>query len=79
MKEILNKICMTVFEITLPLFMLLGAVLVFTQIAGALMGNGALVLGANNALKTYAIWAASVCAAAGFIMGYCKKGGKHGD
>lgn len=72
MKETIYKICMVIFEITLPLFILMGAVLVFTQLIGALLGNGALVLGINSAIKTYSVWVASICAFSGFIMGYTK-------
>ena len=72
MKKTIYNICMVIFEITLPLFLLMGTVLVLTQLVGALIGNGALVLGINYALKTYSIWVASVCAFAGFIMSYCK-------
>lgn len=73
MKKAVHGFCMVVFEITLPLFLLMGAVLVFTQLAGALVGNGALVKGVNSALKTYSIWVASVCAFSGFIMGYVRE------
>lgn len=72
MKKTIYNICMVIFEITLPLFLLMGAVLVFTQLIGALIGNGAIVLGINSALKTYSIWVASICAFSGFIMGYTK-------
>ena len=68
MKKTIYNICMVVFEITLPLFLLMGAVLVFGQLIGALMGNGAIVLGLNNAIKTY-----SVCAFSGFIMSYVRE------
>lgn len=71
-RQMIYKICMIVFEITLPLFMIMGAVLVFTQLVGALTGNGAVVLGINNALEVYSIWTASICAFSGFIMGYVK-------
>lgn len=70
MKTTINNICMVIFEITLPLFLLMGTALVLTQLVGALMGNGALVLGINSALKTYSIWVASICAFSGYIMGY---------
>lgn len=73
MKKTIYNICMIVFEITLPLFLLMGTVLVLTQLIGALLGNGALVLGINSALKTYSIWAASICAFSGFIMSYVRK------
>lgn len=73
MKKTIYNICMIVFEITLPLFLLMGTVLVLTQMIGALLGNGALVLGINSALKTYSIWAASICAFSGFIMSYVRE------
>lgn len=73
MKKTIYNICMIVFEITLPLFLLMGTVLVLTQLIGALLGNGALVLGINSALKTYSIWAASICAFSGFIMSYVRE------
>lgn len=72
MKKTIYNICMAVFEITLPLFLVLGAVLVFTQLIGALIGNGAIVLGINTAVKTYSIWVSSICAFSGFIMGYTR-------
>ena len=73
MKKTIYNICMVVFEITLPLFLLMGAVLVFGQLIGALMGNGTIVLGLNNAIKTYSVWVASVCAFSGFIMSYVRE------
>lgn len=73
MKKMIYNICMIVFEITLPLFLLMGMILVLTQLVGALMGNGALVLGINSALKTYSIWVASICAFSGFIMSYVRE------
>lgn len=72
MKKTIYNICMVVFEITLPLFLVMGAVLVFTQLIGALIGNGAIVLGINTAIKTYSIWVSSICAFSGFIMGYTR-------
>lgn len=73
MKKAINSVCMVIFEVTLPLFLIMGAVLVFTQLFGALMGNGALVKGVNTALKTYSVWVASICAFSGFIMGYTRE------
>ena len=37
MKKTLYRICVLVFEITLPLFVILGGILVFTQLAGAVI------------------------------------------
>ena len=62
MKKTLYRICVLVFEITLPLFVILGGILVFTQLAGAVIGNGAVVLGIDNALKFYATVVSCICA-----------------
>lgn len=72
MKNTLLQICMAVFTVTLPLFMLLGIVIVLGQIVGIIMGNGALVLGISSALKVYSTWVASVCAFSGFFVSYLK-------
>lgn len=58
MKKTIYNFCMVVFEVTLPLFLIMGAILVFGQLIGALMGNGAFVKGINDALKTYSVWVA---------------------
>lgn len=73
MKKTIYNICMVIFEITLPLFLLMGAILVFGQLIGGLIGNGAIVMGLDDALGTYSIWVASICAFAGFIMSYTKE------
>ena len=68
MKKTIYNFCMVVFEVTLPLFLIMGAILVFGQLIGALMGNGAFVKGINDAL-----WVASICAFSGFIMSYTRE------
>ena len=40
MKKTIYSICMVIFEITLPLFLIMGAVLVYTQLFGAIIGDG---------------------------------------
>ncbi|MDR3728340.1 MAG: hypothetical protein Q3X94_00980 [Oscillospiraceae bacterium] len=72
MKKTLYRICVVVFEITLPLFVVLGAVLVFTQLVGAILGNGAVVLGIDNALKFYATLISCICAFSAFFSSYLK-------
>lgn len=72
MKKTLYRICVVVFEITLPLFVILGAVLVFTQLVGAILGNGAVVLGIDNALKFYATLISCICAFSAFFSSYLK-------
>lgn len=73
MKKMLYNICMIIFEVTLPLFLIMGAILVFGQLIGALIGNGAFVQGINDVLKTYSVWIASICAFSGFIMSYTRE------
>lgn len=72
MKKTLYRICVVVFEITLPLFVILGAILVFTQLVGAIMGNGAVVLGIDNAVKFYATLISCICAFSAFFSSYLK-------
>ena len=72
MKKTLYRICVLVFEITLPLFVILGGILVFTQLAGAVIGNGAVVLGIDNALKFYATVVSCICAFSAFCSSYLK-------
>ena len=78
MKKTLYRILMPVFEITLPVFLLMGAVLVFTQLFGAAAGNGAIVMGVNSALKLYATWISCICAFSAFFLSYLRdqKAGK---
>lgn len=73
MKKTIYNICMVIFEITLPLFLIMGAVLVYTQLFGAIAGNGWLVKTINSSLKTYSVWVSCICAFAGFIMSYTKE------
>ena len=70
MKETLKKICLYVFEITLFLFLFLGAIIVLTQLLGCITKDGKLVLAISKSLNQYATWSASACAFAGFIIGY---------
>ena len=73
MKKTLAKIFLTIFSITLPLFLIMGAVLVFTQLFGAIAGNGVLVLGINKAVKVYATWISCICAFSAFFLSYLKE------
>ncbi len=72
MRDTLYRCCYKVFVLTLIAFMLMGMAIVFVQILGVLLGHGNMVYGINAALKTYAIWVASVCGFAGFFAGYLK-------
>ena len=73
MKKTIYSICMVIFEITRPLFLIMGEVLVYTQLFGAVIGDGKLVKTINSSLKTYSVWVSCVCAFSGFIMSYTKE------
>lgn len=73
MKKAIYRICLLIFEITLPIFVILGGILVLTQLVGAILGNGALVLGISDALKIYATWTACICAFSAFVISYVKE------
>ena len=62
MKKTIYNFCMLVFEVTLQLFIIMVAILVFGQL-----------IGINDALKTYSVWVASICAFSGFIMSYTRE------
>lgn len=72
MKNTLYNLCKWIFNITLPLFMLMGAALVFGQILGVFMNNPNLVLWLKNILKDQAIIVSCVTGFAGFFAYYLK-------
>lgn len=61
MKDTLYKYLNMLFTITMILFVLMTAMIVLVQIVGIAAGNGGIVLGINDALKTCAIWVSTVC------------------
>ena len=69
MKETMYRILSTVFNISLPLFMLMGFVLVAVQLIGALLGLGDLVLFAGDC-EVYCIWMSVLCGFAGYFASY---------
>jgi hypothetical protein len=71
MKETMYRIFSTIFNISLPLFMLMGFAVVAIQLIGALLGLGQLVLMAGDC-ELYCIWMSVVCGFAGFIAHYFK-------
>ena len=63
---------MLVFELTLPLFLLLGIAVVLVQLFAALTANGSLAVGIDAALKIWAIRISCVTAFCGFFLSYLK-------
>jgi len=71
MKAILHTIFSTVFNITLPLFMVMGLVIVVVQMVAAVMGDGQTVLAAGKS-EIYAIWVSVICGFAGYLDHYVR-------
>lgn len=69
MKETMYRILSIIFDISLPLFMLMGFAVVALQIVGALLGLGGLVLAAGNC-EVYCIYMSVLCGFAGFFAHY---------
>lgn len=72
MKNKLYKLFMLVFSVSLPMFLILGVIIVFGQIIGLIINSGTIVLTVNELLKTIAIKISSICAFSGFFIGYLK-------
>ncbi|WP_297863020.1 hypothetical protein [uncultured Acidaminococcus sp.] len=72
MKKTLKTLCMTIFEITMPLFMLVGIALVLIQTVAIFSGNGSLLVWIRKTLYPWASNASSVCMFAAFIFSYVK-------
>lgn len=61
MKDTIYKYLNLLFTVTMILFVLMTAVIVLVQLVGIAVGNGGMVLGINDALKTYATWVSTIC------------------
>lgn len=73
MKSLLKTICMTVYQITMPAFMIIGCIMVLTQIFSALTSNGNLCVYIRNLLRPWAFNASCLCLFASFINSYLKE------
>lgn len=73
MKETMHKILSTIFNISLPLFMLMGFALVAVQFIFGLLGMGGPVLFVGNC-EVYCIWMSVLCGFAGFFDSYFRPG-----
>lgn len=72
MKDIVTKVITTIFGIALFAFMLLGIIIVATQLIAVVLGNGALAVGVTSALKLWSIRFSVVAAFCGFAVSYLK-------
>jgi hypothetical protein len=73
MANALRKICMICFQITMPLFMIFGAIMVALQLVGAVTGNAHLVVDARSIFRPLAFRASTVCIFASFVNSYLDK------
>lgn len=73
MKSTLKSICMLVYQITMPAFILIGTVMVLTQLYAALVGNGNLCVYIKKLLQPWASYASSACLFSSFINSYLKE------
>ncbi len=72
MKKTLRAICMKLFEITMPLFIILGIVIWGMQMIAILAGKGSLLVWSYKSLYPWASTASSICMFAAFIYSYVK-------
>ncbi len=70
MKNILKKICMVCYQISMPAFMLIGTVMVLTQLYCCLAIDGKLCAAAAKTLQPWASKAAGLCLFASFFYSY---------
>ena len=73
MKKTLTSILMPVFNISLTLFLILGAIIVIVQLFSIITFNGPLSISVYKAFKLWAIRFSAVTAFAGFGMSYLKE------
>lgn len=66
----IKKLLMLVFQICMPSFMLLGAMIVVGQLGGIFLGDGKLLVGIYKSLYTWASNATGVCLFAAFMYSY---------
>lgn len=66
----LRRTLLGIFTLTLGLSLLGGISLVFAQAVALLIGHGPWLVLLNESAKTPVVVAASVCAVAGYLLGY---------
>ncbi len=72
MKKTLRTVCMKIFEVSMPLFILLGILVWVVQMAAIFMGHGSLLVWIYKTLYPWASTASSLCMFAAFIYSYVK-------
>lgn len=73
MAKTLKSICMGAFEISMPLFILLGILIVCVQGIAIFTKNGSLLVWVYKFFYRWASMASSICMFAAFIYSYVKK------
>lgn len=76
MREKMINIITMIFNISLMLFLFLGAAIVLVQLISVFLLDGALASGINGMLKLWSIRASVVAAFCGFIVPYLSSGKK---
>ena len=69
----MKRLLEILFWITLAAFLVSGAIIVFGQMAGILLLNGNIVVGADTAFADVAFSLATACALIAFILQYFKR------
>ncbi|MCH3915849.1 MAG: hypothetical protein LKE29_11480 [Acidaminococcaceae bacterium] len=72
MKKTIKQFLMVCFQISMPLFMILGTLLVGTQLFAIFTQNGNMAVYINKLLRPWACYAAGVCLFAAFLDSYIK-------
>ena len=70
MKKNIKQILMVCFQISMPLFMILGTILVGTQLVACITSNGNLAVYIRNLLRPWACYAAGVFLFVAFLDSY---------
>lgn len=78
MKKTIKNMLMVCFQISMPLFMILGTFLVVIQLIAIFTANGSLAVYIRNLLRPWACYAAGVCLFSAFIDSYITIG-KEGE
>lgn len=73
MREKIKDWITVLFNVSLMVFLLLGAAIVLVQLISVFLVNGAMAAGVNDMLKLWSIRTSVVAAFCGFIVPYLKK------
>lgn len=73
MREAVVKILMTVFTICLAAFVIMGLVIVLTQVFAMIIGNGALSIGVSDLLLKPTVAVSAAAGISGWLYSYIAK------